>query len=233
MIRIKVDGAEAVQRMIAAAGKQARYAAAVALTKTAQKVQAKLKDDMGRAFDNPSPWIARGAYIKSADPATLTAEVGIAARQTLYVKESFYSGSRNQKPYEKMLAGMGVLPAGYKTVPGKGLKLDARGIPNRTQLKELIGSVGSKMAVYRKQGRGKKASIEATGYFAILPGTRGRLAPGVWYRANRKLQPMLIFVRRADYKRVVQFEESAKKVADENFTNLFNAEFVAAMRSAR
>jgi hypothetical protein len=229
VISIKIEGLERTLAQIGNAGKQARYATAVALTRTAQAVEKRLKSDMERVFDNPSPWIKRGTYMKRADKATLTAEVGVQARQALYVKESFMSGARGQKPYEKALAGMGALPSGYRAVPGAGLKLDARGIPNRKQLSEMFGSLASRMQVYK--GRGKRAKL--TGYFVVPVGASRRLAAGVWWRSGRAVKPILIFVRQAGYRKVLDLPRSAREVVNAEFARLFDAALAQAMRSAR
>ena len=42
--------------MVGEAGKQARFAAAVALTSTAKKVEERLVKDMQGTFDRPSPY---------------------------------------------------------------------------------------------------------------------------------------------------------------------------------
>ena len=234
MITIRIDGLEQAINAIGNAGKQARFAAAKTLTRTAQKVGQRIERDMARTFDNPSRWIAsKSTFVKQADKSTLTATVGVKDRQSLYVKEHFTAGVRGQKPYEKALTGMGVLPAGYKVVPGAGMKLDARGIPNRKQLAEIFGALRSRVGVYAKQGRGKKATAVLQGYFIVQAGGRGRMAPGVWMRHGRQIKPVMLFVRAAQYRKVLDLPKSAKEVVNQEFMRIFDAEFEQAMRSAR
>jgi len=230
MISIKIEGLEKALQQVGNVGKQARYAAAVALTRTAQSVEKRLQADMAGEFDKPSPWIVkRGTYMKRAEKATLMAEVGVRERQSLYVKEHFLAGLRGQKPYEKALTGMGALPSGYRAIPGAGLKLDSRGTPNRKQLSEVFGSLASRMQVYK--GRGKRTQL--VGYFVVPVGASKRLAAGVWWRSGRVVKPILIFVRQAGYRKVLDLPKSASEVVNAEFARLFDAAMDQAMRSAR
>lgn len=231
MFTIKIDGIDAVQRKIEVADKQARYAAAVSLTRTAKVVEKRLQTDMASTFDNPAPWIARqGTFVERADKQTLTARVGIKDRQALYVKEQFLAGgARGPKPFEKALSGMGVLPAGYRAIPGQGLKLDSRGIPNRAQLSEIFGSLASRMQVAK--GRGKR--MRMVGYFVVPVGSQSHLHPGVWWRSGRAIKPMLVFVRNAGYRKAFDLLQAAREVVNRDFERLFAEAFDNAMRTAR
>lgn len=230
MFSVNISGIEAVQKTIEAAGKQARFAAAVSLTRTAQAVERRLQSDMATTFDKPAPWIVKGTFVERADKQTLTARVGIKDLQALYVKEQFLAGgARGQKPFEKALASMGVLPAGYRAIPGQGLKLDARGIPNRAQLRELFGSLASRMQVAK--GRGKR--MQMVGYFVVPVGSPTRLQPGVWWRSGRAVKPMLVFVRGAGYRKAFDLPRAAREVVHKDFERLFAEAFDNAMRTAR
>src|SRR6185369_12985592 len=79
MIGIKVDikGLDAVRARVAGLGKQVRFAAAVALTKTAKAVEVAEKHEMSDVFDRPTPNTINSTYVKPATRQTLTAEVGI------------------------------------------------------------------------------------------------------------------------------------------------------------
>jgi len=231
MLTVKIDGLEALQRKIQEAGKQARYAAAVSLTRTAQAVEKRLQSDMAGTFNNPAPWIAKaGTFVKPANKQTLTAMVGLKDRQALYVKEYFNAGGgRGPKPFEKALSGMGVLPDGYRAVPGDGLKLDARGIPNRAHLREVFGSLASRMQVAK--GRGKR--VQLVGYFVVSVGSPARLHPGVWWRSGRAIKPVLLFVRNASYRRLFDLTRTAQEVVASDFDRHFAEAFANALRTAR
>ena len=228
MIKISVDNAAAL-KSLDLARKQARFAAAKALTQTAKRVEKSLQADLYDKLDNPTPWIGKGTFVQPATKDDLTAVVGMKDRQARYVKEHFTAGRRGQKPYEKALAGMGVLPAGHKAVPGTGLKLDGRGNPSRAQLKEMFGSLKSGMGVAK--GRGRKMAVGA--YVAIPVGNRAGLAPGVYYRAQRKILPALVFVSAANYRKRMDLGQLASKTVAREFDALFAAAYAQALASAR
>ena len=219
MVSIKTEGLEKAISVIGNVGKQVRYATAVALTKTAKRVEKRLQQDMLDAFDNPTPWTARGTFTKPATKADLTAVVGIKDRQAVYIKEHFLGGLRGQKPFERVLTSMGLLPSGYKAIPGNGMKLDGRGNPSRAQLKEIIGSLGSRMQVAK--GRGKK--VQMVGYFAVTPGSKSHLTPGIYWRSGRALKCVLVFVKAAGYKKVMDLPGSAAEVVNKEFAAQFSA----------
>jgi len=229
MIRSSIQGVDDVIKAIGNVRNQARYATAVALTKTAKQVEKRLQQDMLGTLDNPTPWTARGTFTKPATKADLTAVVGMRDRQAVYVKEHFLGGLRGQKPFEKVLTSMGLLPGGYKAIPGNGMKLDSRGNPSRAQLKEIIGSLSSRMQVAK--GRGKK--VRMVGYFAVTPGSKSHLAPGIYWRSGRALKCALVFVKSAGYKKVLDLPRSAAEVVNREFAAQFSAAFEQAMKTAR
>ena len=76
-LSIKIEGLDRVQRMVGEAGKQARFAAAVALTSTAKKVVERLVKDMQGTFDRPSPYTLRGTFSTGANRNKLEAVIGL------------------------------------------------------------------------------------------------------------------------------------------------------------
>jgi hypothetical protein len=228
MITIKID-TSAADRLLLAASKQARFAMAVALTRTSKAVEKELQGEIASKLDNPTPWIRKGTYTKSAKPQTLTAEVGIKDRQALYMKEHFSAGKRNQKPFEKVLSSMGLLPGGYKTVYGAGMKLDARGNPTRTQLREMIGSLRTGIGAAKGRGKG----VKLTTYIALGPGNRAGIAPGIYMRVQQKIMPVLVYVDSASYRKRMDMGTMARKVVARDFDRLFRAAYQQAMQTAR
>lgn len=229
MIKIEIKGMDRVQRLLGSAAKQVRFATAVALTRTAKKGSERLQKEMQRQFDQPTPWIGRGTFSSGAKPVTLEARFGVKDRQALYVKEHFSAGRRAQKPFERVLRSMGVLPADYRAVPGAGLQLDSRGNPNRNQLREILGALKSRVAVAK--GRGRRMQLQA--YFVIPPGHASHLHPGVWQRTGRAITPVLIFVAAAAYRRRIDLPRLAQKLVAQEFEAEFAKAFDQAMRTAR
>lgn len=214
--------------------KQVPFATAKALTDTAKQVQAELKREMLAEFDNPSPYTKNSTYSTSANKATLTAEVGIKNKglrvpPATLLKEHFTGGQRGGKPMERAMVALGALPAGWRAVPGQGLKLDAYGNPNRNQVREILGSLKNKTAIYK--GRGKKMAL--VGYFLIPVGSESTLTPGIYWRQGRAIRPMFIFVKQAGYRKVLDLPRIAGKVVDKSFGPTFRAALDSAMATAR
>jgi hypothetical protein len=229
VITVDIRGLQEVQRALRESQKQARFALALALTRTAQTGSKRLQSEMQQTLDNPTPWVAKGTFNTRADKTTLTSRFGVKDRQSLYVKEHFEAGVRGQKPYEKVLRGMGALPDGYRTVPGSGLKLDTRGNPNRNQLREMIGSIKSRVAI----AQGRCMRMKLVGYFAVLPGSRSHLSPGIYLRSAKGIRPMLIFVQEARYRKVLDIVKLAEKLVAQEFPREFSKAFDTAMKTAR
>lgn len=150
---------EALSRTLNASAKNIRFAAAASLTHVAKSSQKQLTTEIGQKFDKPTPWIRKSAFVKPATKEDLTAEVGIkdqGARATPsdYIKEHFGGGSRTAKPYERALAAMGVLPSGWRAVPGADLELDSYGNPRRKALTEIFNALRTGLGVNRGRGAG-------------------------------------------------------------------------------
>lgn len=237
MIRVEIKGLDQVKRHLSAVQKQARYAAARALTSTARIVEENLQGEMAGKFDRPSPYTRRATFATSASKATLTARVGIKDRAAaggtppaVLLKEHFGGGARGNKPMEKALASLGALPPGWRVVPGAGMKLDAFGNPPRKAVAEVLGALRTGMRVH--SGRGKKATT--IGYFVVKPGSHSHLAPGIYRRTNRDaIAPVLLFIQAARYVSRFNLRRIAETAVRKNFDREFARAFDQAMRTAR
>lgn len=225
--------------------KQLPFAAALALTRTAQSVEKRLIGEINSVFDSPSPFIARrSTFTDSAKKSNLEATVGMKDRSkspgrgaspATYVKEHFSGGLRGQKPFELVLRRIGALPDGWKAMPGEGLTLDRFGNPNRKQLAEVIGAIRTQMQVHA--GRGKRRDVR--GYFIVTPGAKParalHLAPGIWlrYGMGRRVQPVFVFVPQAEYSKSIDLEGIAARTVNAEFGGQFNAALAKALASAR
>lgn len=243
MIRIDVRGLDGISEMLKRGGKQARFAAAVALTRTAKVVEQGLKHRQAAMLPISSPWTARSQYVKPATKASLEAKVGIKdrapARGTAPAKllrEHFTGARRGPKPMEVALRARGILPNGWHVVPGAALPLDGYGNPKRTAIAEILGGLKSGLRVYA--GKGKRA--RAVGYFVApiqLHPRTAHLAPGIYQRIERSgqsvVRPMLIFVRLGQYRRVIDLPGIARAAVAKDFPRLFAAAWQQAMSTAR
>lgn len=234
MISIRIEGLDAALRRVDQAGKQVRYAAAVALTRTGKQVEQQLQKDMQGAFDQPSPYTMKGTFSTGATKTKLEAVVGLKDKgqrvpPALLLKEHFTGGMRGGKPMERALSAMGALPAGWRAIPGEGMQLDRYGNPKRAQVREILGALKSRMRAYK--GRG--ARVKAVGYFVITPGGKSHLHPGVYWQSGRSIKPMFVFVEQTGYRKVIDLPRSAAAVVNREFVRQFEIAFDQAMRTAR
>jgi hypothetical protein len=155
-----------------------RVATAIALTRTAQRVQRDLTDRLGRDFDAPVPFTKRAIGYRPANRVQLSAEVYVRDAQLKYLAPSIFGGQRPPKRFEQRLQGDARRARVPGALPGAGVRLNASGnVPKATLLRLL-----------------KDAKTKGSGVFITDPG--GHLAPGVWKRVSRiKVAPLLLFAR--------------------------------------
>lgn len=240
MITVTVDDS-AVRRALAQGQKQARYAAAVALTKTAKRVGTQLAAQMKSALPDAGPYTTteRAQFLTRATPATLAATVGLKdkkpARGTspaMLAKEHFTGGRRGNKPMEVAMRAAGVLPAGWTVVPGAAMKLDRFGNPNRQVVAEVLGALKRGVAVVGRRGK----TTVAKSFFVVAAGglRTAHLAPGIWQRINnRAIAPVFLFVSAAAYRRRIDLPRIARAVVDKEFPAEFDKAYRQALATAR
>lgn len=75
MIKIDTRGLKDAVRFIDQTGKQAQFAASVALTRTAGHLKSNLRDEFSAKFDRPTPMVMRSIFVKPARKDNLEAVV--------------------------------------------------------------------------------------------------------------------------------------------------------------
>lgn len=218
-----------------AAQKQARYATAVALTRTANGVKEDLAAAMRAGLPGASPYTLKGQYVRPATKARLEAIVGMkdikpsrGTSPATLVREHFTGGRRGNKPMEVALRSAGALPSGWMVVPAAGMPLDAYGNPRKAAVVEVLGSLRRGVAVV-----GRRA-VKA--YFIARPGDRrtAHLAPGVYRRTNnRAIQPVFLFIPPAAYRKRIDLAHIARRVVDRDFARHFDTAYRQALATAR
>lgn len=235
MITVKIEGLAKLQKQLNdLQRKQIPFATAVALTNTAKAVGKQLTQEMARNFDKPTPYTLKSTFVSPAKKSDLKAIVGLKDKgmrvpPSVLLKEHFSGGHRGNKPMEKALAGMGVLPTGWRVIPGAGMPLDQFGNARRSALREIFGSLKSRASVYK--GRGKR--MQLVGYFLIPVGSDSHLAPGVYLKTGREIKPMLIFIKAASYRKVLDLERIATDVVGKEFEGEFSRALANALATAK
>lgn len=235
---------------IEALGKQARFATAVALTRTAQKVKTAQEREMRDVFDRPTPYTMSSLFVRPATKANLEAVVWLkdfAAKATpaaTYLLPQIGGGERRMKRFERALQAVGALPPDHRIVPGEAARIDAYGNLDRGQIVQILsyfkafpeaGYKANMSDKRRKQlARGTKKA-QGFAYFVGRPGGRGPL--GIWQRVHfakgTAVKPVMIFVPAAAYRAVFDFGYVAKRVVDAEFEPEFRRAFDQAQRTAR
>jgi hypothetical protein len=238
-------------------GKQAEFAAAVALTKTADDAKSAIRTEMSKSLDRPTSYTLNSVFIKPATPAKLEAFVWLKDKRATakgnaaddYLRPEIFGGSRGRKGFENALQRIGVLGVGMMVVPGSGCKLDAFGNISRGQIVEILAYFGAlqdtrsnstaETRAKKKKGTKTKRGIE---YFVSYGkgSARGnrvqRLHAGVYSKTGtsfgKAIKPVLIFVKRASYKKQFAFFEAGDRAA-KNLPGRFDEEMVKALKTAR
>lgn len=244
MISIKVDGVDSLLNRLALAPRQIEIATQRAMLKTAHQIKDAEKSEMQRVFDRPTRWTIGSMQVKVV--RNMEIKVGIVDPEGAYKRAQSYlgtqveGGARRQKAMERALAGAGLLPPGWYTVPGAGAKLDQYGNMSVGQIKQILSwfdaanrSAGSQQNMgqagrdRRRKGTRTRVGFE---YVAIVPGRGSKLTPGIYQRfffgMGRSIKPILIFVSGTRYKPRFDFG----RVAQQTYDRVWPVEAAAAIQ---
>jgi hypothetical protein len=208
---------QAVQQALAKAEKQARYAAAVALTRVAYQGQRETPDYLDKALDRPTPFTKRGVYVERATPAKLEAVVGFKPVQAQYLRLQEEGGIR--PPKARSIA----LPT--------AIKLNQFGSIGISELRRL----------YERAKRGRKATaslkrkLGVSTRVELFVGEPGHgLPPGIYKRVPKALVPLVVFRREpVRYRPRMGWKRWAMSQARDRVAGEFARTFAQAMASAR
>lgn len=228
-------------------GRQAKYAAAVALTKTAKEVREELKAEMGRTFDRPTRYTLNGMYVKGANPTTLEAFVWIkdatfkGTPADRYLKPQIFGGDRALKSMEKALQSAGMMERGQFAVPAMEAKLDSFGNVKRTQIVQIMSQLkvqrGGGYDSRKSNSAASKRTVKRQGvtYFAVAK-QLGNLKPGIYVKIpfahGKEIRPVFIFTASVNYKPRFKFFEVADQTAAKRMPSIFDEELERAIATA-
>lgn len=260
-IDVKIDGMRELQQDLQRLSDRGmRNALAAGMTRTAVHVREVAQNLAASVFDRPTPYTLKQLRYTGASGDRLVAEVGfnIAAVTDVHGKVQAYralgaggtpaskylqfqadGGRRRAKRFEVALQRVGVLPAGWVTVPGERAKLDAYGNQSPGELRQILSwfdaaelVAGSRQNM-RDAGRDKrrKGTRKTAGWEYVLVSVGGRrsfarsgggggwhgMQPGVYRRTHTamgtRVEPVLIFVRQASYRARFDFDEVTHRAA--------------------
>ncbi|MEX0745690.1 MAG: hypothetical protein WD118_08810 [Phycisphaeraceae bacterium] len=200
---------------------------AYALTKTAQDVRAAQYASMREVFDRPTRFTLNSLFVRPATKHNLTAIVffkeGFGSVPAFrYLGPQVVGGARVKKSHERALERAGILKSGEFVVPGEGVKLDAHGNMRGGDITRILSMLGASpdptqntTARSRRTRKGR-----ARGSYFVL---RDRGAPdGIYHRSGlREIKPVMIFVRRPQYRKRLPWEQTARRVVQQRFAHHF------------
>lgn len=241
-LRLATKVAAALEKELRNQERKARLGAAIALTKTAKRAEKAIYKQMASVFDRPTRYTMNALFVKPASAKStakeLTASVKIKDAQLKnnavppvnYLIHQVEGGARQAKRFESALAKAGVMPAGFRAVPGKGAQLDQYGNMTGAQIVQILSyfrafpelgyraNSTDKTRAKLKRGTKRKRGVS---YFAAYPGARrtAHLRPGIYMKSYGALGasspvPVLIFVRSVIYKPRLDFYGIARKTFD-------------------
>ena len=167
----------------------------------------------------------------------------------------FQGGSRDWRRFEGAFFGKDLIPPGMAiAIPRKSnwaIRLDANGNMSRMQIAQLISyfqafpeqghranmnaETKDKLAKRRRTKSGYK-TIGGVVYFIATRQKHPQLAPGIW--AKRGIHgvdvvPVLLFVRRPNYRGLIDLQGIADATVQREFTSQFNQALASALATAR
>ena len=250
-LRITVDERNLVSRQLTELERsQVPFALMTAINDTAFQTRQRWKEVMPRLFDRPTPLTMNAILYTKATKANPEATVFVrdeafkGTPPARYLLAQVMGGQRRQKGFERQLTQAGLLQAGMFAVPGRGALLDRYGnlplsLLNRVkaQLGVMSDPLTNETAAsrQRRQGRAAKKGARGGNFFA-LRARRGRLAAGIYERVatgfGSAVKSILIFVRRATYRRRYPIFEMAQTIFSRRLPANFNASLARAVASA-
>ncbi len=250
MIHINVQhDLDDLRRKIAnIAQEQIPFATALALTRTAQAASAAVKQEMTRVFDRPTPFTLNSLRTSAATKTRLQAAVymkdeAVKGTSTINaIGHQALGGQRAFKRSEGALRRLGMLANGENMVPGAAAQLDAYGNMSRGQIVQIL----SWLQAFGEQGyRANMTAATRTRRARGTARTRGvgyyfkRDAPGrgIYMRVNTgfgsAIKPVLLFVRRAQYRKRLDMNAVVERVSREQFRSWFADALQEAQRTQR
>lgn len=227
--------------------RQMRFAAAVALTRTAQDVKAATQTMLQQKLDQPSRWTLNSVAIKPATKANLTSRVffkewagkGLAAGKYLIHMEGGWA--RAPKRFERALIARGVIEPGQFVIPADGGSIDLADLSGRRTgglYQRILSGLQASRDAWQDQTprsilRRRASGREALRYW--VQRDREGYAVAIWERINKKVaRPVLIVVGRAPvYEPTLDFQGLAARTVRERWPERMREALDRALASAR
>jgi hypothetical protein len=206
------------------------FATGRATNNVAFKIRDGWKERAAEVFDRPTRFTSHSALVRRATRANPFArvfirdEAGEGIAPQVYLQQQVLGGERRLKRHESALRSMGLLPTGFRAVPGNGLRLDRHGnVPGRT-IKAILDELS------------KAPNTGDRGLFA-LRAAHGKLLPGIYRRRQKRagerfVTPLIIFVKAGRYTPRLEIFDYARDVMRREAVPEFRAALTAEIERA-
>ena len=213
MISVVIKNFGEVSRQISKDAKQATFATAVALTRTAKAAVESEKEHARRQLDNPTPFTLRGFRFEKATKRNLSSRVYIMPIQAGYLYWQIKGGTRPGRSKSGEALPVNVALNKYGNIVGRG----------KGKIKRLMDRadtfVGTVRGVY---GLWQRGNISKRGKFSAA--TRSRAS---------NIRLLVRFVPDVDYKKRFDFYGIGVRTVDRIFEQEFDKALAYALKTAR
>lgn len=238
---LKIIGLKAATKQLASLGKQANFAAALALTRTAKVAQEEIKREIQRKVKDPTKFTLNATFIRPATKQHLVADVYLkdeavkAIPPERWLRPLVEGGGRTHKRLEQRLIARGLLPSGWYAVPASGAQLDAYGNIGRGKIQQILSDVDAQYDLMQNATPRSRARNRRQRFFAARRGV-GHLPPGIYLAQPTGLQPQmwLYFTpKQPTYARVINFYGIAEDTGREQLPLQIDMAIKHAIRTSR
>ncbi|ACO74649.1 hypothetical protein LHK_01664 [Laribacter hongkongensis HLHK9] len=244
-MRLELSGEDRVRQQLldlaSQTPKQANYATAVALTRTAQLIRTGARQVMQGRFDRPTPYTLNSIYVRGATRSNLTALVNIkdesykSAPASRWLRAEIDGGERHQKRSEKLISRLGL---GNFMTPADAPK-DGFGNVNRGFIVKMLSGMKAmgEQGYMANRTKGKRSQRKARN-FDIFAGNPDGMGPGIWQRValghGTGLKPLMWLHDSApQYRAVFPFEKIAENIYRARFSTQLERAIAKALATAR
>ncbi|MDH4231085.1 MAG: hypothetical protein OEW04_03535 [Nitrospirota bacterium] len=220
MIKIEVKGLKETMRFLSDLQKnQLPYATARALTQTAKDIQQEIIKELPHKFTLRTSWYKSGPYAFKITPALKTK-----LQATVYTKAPFMGLQET--------GGTKIAHGGkkYIAIPTDNVRRNkSRPIPQNLRPSALLKGVTYR-GTSKKKGTYKHAAF--TGVKAFIGEIHGQL--GIWQRIGpRAVKLMYLLREEADIQPRLEFERTARRIAEQKFSQNWGRAMNEAVKSAK
>jgi len=215
--------------------KQVPFARTLAMTWTAQDVQRVQRMSLRVRLNAPTRRTLNSVRVKPATKREQSAYIWIkddspkGTAPIKYLEPLIYGTRRNFKRHEKALHRLGLLPAGWYTVPGEGARLNRFGNLTGAMYSKILSDLKASPDAHQNRNSEKKRAR----FFILRSGGK---PVGVYERTGKKrgsIRSILHFVpTKPSYSKTLPFFNIAEGVSSRQFAPNFERALAQALSTA-